>query len=195
MVEIAEYIIDLKSGTASTSAQTGNSPTKKRKLNGEHPTNGAGDEGVLSRNGKDEGHVDSEWKNALQIPDISFSVPQRKKLSLEIGALKSEGIRAVNPKSQAVEFSVPWKDVGEFSLQSLQLVVYEVLILGSQNTLSAFHYPRKPLLLSISASSLSMVTVLRNRPRVLKSTSQSCGRSLMGRLKTRKWMSNLLETG
>lgn len=130
MVDIAGYITDLKSGTASTSARPENSPTKKRKLNGEHPVNVAGDERVLSRNKEDGGHMSSEWKDALQIPDISFSAPQRKKLSLEIGALKSEGIRAKNPKTQAIEFSVPWKDIGEFSTRYLQLAVQEVLIVA-----------------------------------------------------------------
>ena len=126
MVDVAKYIISLTSGTPPISAQIDNSPTKKRKLNGEHPANGAGDGGG-SRNGEDGGHMSSEWKKCLRIPDISFSVPQRKKLSLEIGALKSDGIRAVNPKTQVIEFSVSWKDIGEFSSWWLQLAVQEVL--------------------------------------------------------------------
>ncbi|KAL9111190.1 MAG: hypothetical protein Q9187_007948 [Circinaria calcarea] len=115
MVDVAKYILSLKSSTTSTSAQfdvyEDCSKSKKRKLNGASPPNGPSDEGLLSRNAKDEGSRSSEWKIAFQILDISFLVPQRKKLSLEIGVLKSEGIRALNPKTQAIEFSVSWKDI------------------------------------------------------------------------------------
>lgn len=126
MVDVAKYILSLKSSTTSPSAQFDlydDCSKKKRKLNGATPPNGPCEVGFPSSNRKDDGSTSSEWKKALQISDISFSVPQRKKLSLEIGASKSEGIRAVNPKTQAIEFSVSWRDIGEFSSRCLHLAL------------------------------------------------------------------------
>ncbi|KAL9604936.1 MAG: hypothetical protein Q9219_000124 [cf. Caloplaca sp. 3 TL-2023] len=46
------------------------------------------------------------------IAEISFSVPQRKKLRLELGKNVDGGaIRATNPATQEVEFAIPWSEV------------------------------------------------------------------------------------
>ena len=43
---------------------------------------------------------------------MSFSVPQRKKLNLQVSAnRKSEGVRAVAPGSSDAEFGLPWSEV------------------------------------------------------------------------------------
>jgi len=52
------------------------------------------------------------------VKDISFSVPLRKKLTLEIvGGDKARGsaggIRAVNPSSGDVELGLAWSDIGK----------------------------------------------------------------------------------
>jgi hypothetical protein len=48
------------------------------------------------------------------IKDISFSIPQRKKLLLEIGLLPEQGLRGRNVASDEIEFAVRWKDIREF---------------------------------------------------------------------------------
>ncbi|KAL8826113.1 MAG: hypothetical protein Q9170_007533 [Blastenia crenularia] len=55
---------------------------------------------------------DSASGEADSINDISFSIPQRKKLKLELGRNKDKGaIRACHPTSRETEFSLPWRDV------------------------------------------------------------------------------------
>jgi hypothetical protein len=56
------------------------------------------------------------WKSetvevVLSVPEISFTVPVRKKLTLE---LVKEGLRARVP-SGGVEFGVAWQDAGNCS--------------------------------------------------------------------------------
>jgi hypothetical protein len=51
-------------------------------------------------------------------PGVSFSIPQRKKLTLELVSNKKEGgIRGLGADGK-VEFGIAWKDVGEPSLAS-----------------------------------------------------------------------------
>lgn len=45
------------------------------------------------------------------MPDTSFLLPQRKKLSLEISPRSDGGLRARNPATGAVEFGIAWADV------------------------------------------------------------------------------------
>ena len=93
--DVSQYIITLRSDPILKEDQ----PSKKRKLdggvNGRGPTNGPWKAGTYST-----------------IRELSFTVPQRKKLSLEIGD-KTTGLRARNPTTEDVEFGVQWQDVAQ----------------------------------------------------------------------------------
>ena len=52
-----------------------------------------------------------EWFSVATV-EVSFSVPQRKKLLLQISPKKVEGIRALNPTNKQREFGIPWKGIG-----------------------------------------------------------------------------------
>ena len=52
-----------------------------------------------------------DWPSVGAI-EVSFSVPQRKKLLLQISPKKPEGIRALNLTNKQREFGIPWKDIG-----------------------------------------------------------------------------------
>jgi hypothetical protein len=43
---------------------------------------------------------------------VSFQMPQRKKLELQLVSSKEGGIRGVGANG-SVEFGIPWRDVGE----------------------------------------------------------------------------------
>ena len=83
--------------------------TKKRKL----------DDNGVKVNGHtqsaEDSSMDGSWTTA-PIEGISFSVPQRKKLLLQISPKKNEGIRALNPGTKQKEFGIPWKQIGRVSL-------------------------------------------------------------------------------
>ena len=93
--DIAQYIVNLRGITETQSQQ----PSKKRKLdsafNGKEPTS-------------------STWKpgSFSTFKELSFTVPQRKKLTLEIGDA-SAGLRAMNPTTNDVEFGANWRDVAQ----------------------------------------------------------------------------------
>ena len=82
-------------------------PSKKRKLNA--PQGGA-------TGGSAEKIMFEDWKLSSwgALLDISFSIPQRKKLRLEIGLLPEQGLRARNVASNEIEFAVRWKDIRKF---------------------------------------------------------------------------------
>ena len=110
MVDIAQHIINLRKTPGSESIESADPPTKKRRLNGSHIGND--EEGSIGDVG-DEDRLISKWQNSFLLPDVSFVVPQRKKLSLELGSLENEGIRAVTPKDNTPEFSIPWTNIGK----------------------------------------------------------------------------------
>lgn len=92
--DIAQHIISLQQASNGGSVDP---PSKKRKLENGH-------------NGTTT--TDNGWKTARYstIKEVSFTIPQRKKLSLEIGDSKA-GIRARNPATDEVEFAVSWEDM------------------------------------------------------------------------------------
>ena len=104
MIDIAKYIVTLQQPTENESTVP---PSKKRRLNGDSDAN----ERKTTSNNYEP--TTSQWHNAFRMPDVSFSIPQRKKLSLEISVEHKEGIRAVNPKTETEEFSIPWIDIGK----------------------------------------------------------------------------------
>lgn len=75
-------------------------PLKKRKLENGH----AG--------GVDIARTDGHWDTASysSIKELSFTIPQRKKLKLEIGDATS-GLRGRNPVTDEVEFATRWVDI------------------------------------------------------------------------------------
>ena len=93
--DIAQHIVNLRGITETQSEQ----PSKKRKLDN-------------AANGKE--HTSSSWKpgSFSTIKELSFTVPQRKKLTLDIGDA-SAGLRAINPTTNDVEFGVNWRDVAQ----------------------------------------------------------------------------------
>ena len=105
--DVSSYIRELQSRSAEVVAN-GSSP-KKRKLNGDE-TNGH--EETARKNGADTGILNAGWTTE-PIEGISFSIPQRKKLLLQVSPEKKEGIRALNPGTKSKEFGVLWKDIGE----------------------------------------------------------------------------------
>jgi hypothetical protein len=81
------------------------SQSKKRKL-----------DDTAVANGSSAGWADQSIRADYNAPDISFSIPQRKKLRLEwidsaSADLARGGIRAADA-SGSVEFGVSWKDIG-----------------------------------------------------------------------------------
>ena len=79
--------------------------SKKRKLNGIGETSG----GTKHSNGISNG----QWEQGSysEIKEISFSIPQRKKLTLELGNLPNQGLRATNPSTGESEFQIQWSGV------------------------------------------------------------------------------------
>lgn len=101
-VDIAKFI-DARSGQPAEAHANGDgSSSKKRKLDASQGT---------EVQGKKFLHEDWNTKTCSPITDLSFSIPQRKKLTLEIGSLKSQGVRARNPSTGAVEFGVSYEDI------------------------------------------------------------------------------------
>lgn len=104
-IDLAEFIVQNRDvNHANGDAQN---LSKKRKLNASQGA-AAGDSA--------EKTMFEAWKQSSwgALPDISFSIPQRKKLRLEIGFLPEQGLRARNTASDEIEFAVHWKDIREF---------------------------------------------------------------------------------
>lgn len=93
--DIAHYIRDLQHNTSQESVKTQEEPqSKKRKLEHRPLDSAAWDKGTQ-----------------YSVADVSFSIPQRKKLAL--GLSQSAGIRATSSTggTSAVEFAVNWEAV------------------------------------------------------------------------------------
>ena len=122
MLDVAAYILNSQQSSETDSLVP---PSKRRKLNGHVDVS----ESELASNNKGPSneHMSSKWHNPLRIPDVSFSIPQRKKLSLEIGAERGEGIRAVNPKTDSNEFFVPWTEIGMSPLRPIGKVASKLI--------------------------------------------------------------------
>ena len=92
--DIAHYVEHLQHLSSQDPLKTQDEqPSKKRKL--EHRS------------------VDTEgWdkETVCQVADVSFSIPQRKKLSLSINKMPSAGLRAINASGSS-EFGVSWECV------------------------------------------------------------------------------------
>ncbi|MCJ1403479.1 hypothetical protein MMC11_006702 [Xylographa trunciseda] len=83
--------------------------TKRRKLNGSESRETGN--GLPNRsNGTIPKTMEADWPSVPAI-ETSFSVPQRKKLLLQVSRNSSEGIRALNPGTRQVEFGLRWSDI------------------------------------------------------------------------------------
>lgn len=99
-IDIAEFIQGESQHENLTQEAGEGQYSKKRKL-------------VAIRDLEDQGQSHENWKSGsyCTIQDVSFSIPQRKKLTLEIGNSASQGVRGRNPSSNDVEFTVKWTDI------------------------------------------------------------------------------------
>lgn len=79
---------------------------KKRKLNG---AAGGDSEHAVANGAATTDFLTATWP--APTIDVSFTVPQRKRYSLQISPDAGHGIRALNVASKAGEFGVPWSSV------------------------------------------------------------------------------------
>ena len=105
---LAFYVQELREQKDTTGDEIHLAPAvKKRKLDGETLVNGAPRADTTS-----SVSLSGKWSGTL-FESISFTVPQRKKLSLELSTQPSEGVRAINPSTKETEFGVAWNDIGK----------------------------------------------------------------------------------
>lgn len=103
-VDIARFIQHVNPvGAAQTQPNGDGQISKKRKL---EISRGAAAEV------QGQGPTHQTWRNGSYstIKDLSFSIPQRKKLTLDIGHLENQGLRARNSAGE-VELVLSWKDI------------------------------------------------------------------------------------
>ena len=109
---IAVYVLELQNQAVGNNGDY-DPAAKKRKLDMEVSSRvGTGTAPTTGRPGPDDNSsINAEW-SSTSFDAISFSVPQRKKLVLDISSKQAEGIRAKNPDTESVEFGIPWKEAG-----------------------------------------------------------------------------------
>lgn len=134
-VDIARFIQDVNSvGPAPIQPNGDGQISKKRKLE------------VSLRAGV-QGQVPSHqtWRSGSYstINDLSFSIPQRKKLSLDIGHLENQGLRARNPASGDIEFELSWKDIRKSLSSCVLYIAISKLIPGSAEHVICLPVPEK----------------------------------------------------
>ena len=104
-IDVAKFIVENVTGNHPNEQEQNSS--KKRKLNaGQAAADSAADKIMYETWDQDS------W---AAFPDISFSIPQRKKLRLEIGDSSDQGLRARNGLTDDFEFAIRWKDIRGFS--------------------------------------------------------------------------------
>ena len=115
MMEIASYVASIRAGIKSEIGVAGDdhaaegSQSKKRKL--DNLKDGKGP----STKESTHANMNGTWKSPIQFADISFTIPQRKKMTLEMGTSKNEGIRAFNTATKAPEGAIPYSQIGKFT--------------------------------------------------------------------------------
>ena len=93
--EIANFVLELRGTPGSTHLlpnQVAQAPSKKRKL--------------------DTSTDSTSWDHLQNYADISFSIPARKKLRLEIGKSPTQGLRGSNAGGE-IEVMASWSQVGD----------------------------------------------------------------------------------
>jgi hypothetical protein len=98
---ISTYVLSLKRSLTSPQDVDNIAPAnKKRKLDVPASNNGTGG---------GRAWADKTTRVACTMPDVSFSVPMRKKMRLE---WVPGGLRAVNGEGE-IDFGVAWPDIGQ----------------------------------------------------------------------------------
>ena len=122
--------------TSGGAPESGEPLTKKRKL----------DDSVTKcntyLNGEGNSSLEGDWESA-PFKGISFSVPQRKKLSLQISTKRNEGIRALNPSTNQKEFGIPWGEIGKSRQVTAAFGAEHRLSRTLQNMFFASQYQKK----------------------------------------------------
>ncbi|KAF2127379.1 Rtt106-domain-containing protein [Dothidotthia symphoricarpi CBS 119687] len=106
--DISTYILNQTStSTSASNVQPPAEPAaKKRRL---EDSNDAQNSSTATGGGSLTTAATKAWRS---YPGVSFSIPQRKKFTLELLDTKDGGIRAVGPSGN-VEFAIAWKDVDQ----------------------------------------------------------------------------------
>ncbi|MCJ1301275.1 hypothetical protein MMC08_004074 [Hypocenomyce scalaris] len=113
--DIAGYIHELRaSGSKLTNGDSDEQAAKKKKRKLEHdaaPPNQSNATTTLRSYGA--GAIRGGWEKGTyySMKELSFSVPQRKKFTLEVGRLEGQGVRARNAATGEVEFGVLWREI------------------------------------------------------------------------------------
>ncbi|TKA73383.1 hypothetical protein B0A49_08032 [Cryomyces minteri] len=107
--DLTSYISELKRRNAPREASP---PSKKRKL--------ANGDGYVSQGGGPAAAILGNWRTAgcyYSAQEISFQIPQRKKLTLELVPASPDdesagGLRGANTEKQ-IEFGIAWRDIDQ----------------------------------------------------------------------------------
>ncbi|KAI9801294.1 MAG: hypothetical protein M1833_002864 [Piccolia ochrophora] len=107
-VSISEYVTSLKRAPHPPSDGQEASPSKKRRLDNGPAQSINGATIVVKQENGVGAAVKSDTQAILTLNDVSFSVPQRKKLTL---VFTDDGLRANVPATGEALFGVAWKDI------------------------------------------------------------------------------------
>ena len=99
--DIASYVSGLKNAQPPAGEETASQASKKRKIDGSAASAGSASGAWADRSARPD----------FVAPDVSFSIPQRKKLRLECIGSKSGGLRAVSAAGD-LEFGLSWENIG-----------------------------------------------------------------------------------
>ncbi|KAF2840619.1 Rtt106-domain-containing protein [Patellaria atrata CBS 101060] len=103
LTDISTHIIGIKRSSTSIALPSHDAPaSKKRKLDNGTATNGSSSEAWRVQSAA----------ATYSVPDASFSMPQRKKLHLQLIGGKGGGLRAQSSSGE-IEFGVSWKDIDQ----------------------------------------------------------------------------------
>ena len=113
--DIAEYILTLNPSLKSSASKKrahdeDNNSSERKKIKTE-------DDGATPRTGSTSIAWTTDGETSFQAADISFAVPVRKKLRLELVGTAEDGsnggIRGVNPATGQFEVGMSYSDIGE----------------------------------------------------------------------------------
>lgn len=111
--DIARYTSSLLARNTNTIIHPVQAPdgpaAKKRKL----------EKGDVIENAQTTGDLKAELPLQFYMPDVSFAIPQRKKLTLEFTSGRGF-LRARNQASKEIEFGIPWDKIRGFPIPTFQ---------------------------------------------------------------------------
>ena len=112
--DIAGYIHELRaSGSKLTNGDGDEQAAKKKKRKLEHDAAPPNQSNATTLRSYGAGAIRGGWEKGTyySMKELSFSVPQRKKFTLEVGRLEGQGVRARNAATGEVEFGVLWREI------------------------------------------------------------------------------------